>query len=207
MHALQKITYAQYLMMEEGAELRHEWLDGAVFAMASGTLDHATLISNVLLALGLALRGGPCRVFTGDARVRVRATGLATYPDASVICGPRETHPEDPQALTNPRLLVEVLSPSTEVYDRTEKLDHYRQIEALEDVLLVDHRCVRAERWTRAGRGWTVVVHGPGERLSLGGRSPDHGPVELDVDAIYAGVDLPPAARATAVSRSSAPTA
>src|SRR5439155_18899105 len=100
----------------------HEFLDGVVWPMAGGSPDHAGIAANVARLLGNQLAGQPCRVFTSDLRVRVKATGLGTYPDVTVICGQLEFDPEDPKrhTVTNPRMIVEVLSPSTEEYDRGE---------------------------------------------------------------------------------------
>jgi Uma2 family endonuclease len=104
-------------------------------------------------------------VFSSDLRVRVRATGLATYPDVTVICGQLELDPEDPKGhtATNPVLVVEVLSPSTEAYDRGEKLEHYRQIPSLQEVVLVHHESRHVEVWRRAGGGWTPTAYDQGE--------------------------------------------
>jgi Uma2 family endonuclease len=109
--------------------------------MSGGTPEHAGVTATIGRLLGNALEGRPCRVFSPDLRVRVRATGLGTYPDVTVICGSIQFDPEDPKQRTalNPVVLVEVLSPSTEDYDRGEKLGQYKQIESLREVVLVAH--------------------------------------------------------------------
>src|SRR5690606_31274388 len=121
--------------------IKHEFLDGLVWAMAGGSPEHAAIAANIVALLVNQLAGRRCRVFSSDLRVRVKATGLATYPDVTVVCEQLELDPDDPKGhtVTNPKLLVEVLSPSTAEYDRGEKLDHYRQIESLEVILLVAH--------------------------------------------------------------------
>src|SRR5262249_22981569 len=128
--ARQLFTFEDYLQLEEYAKIKHEFLDGHVWAMAGGTPDHAAIATNISTLLSVHLRDKPCRVYSSDLRVRVRTTGLGTYPDVTVICGRFEADPGDPKGNTaiNPRVIVEVLSPSTEEYDRSEKLDHYKQI-------------------------------------------------------------------------------
>ena len=114
------------------------------------------------------LRGGPCRVFSSDLRVRVLATGLATYPDVTVVCGALELDPANRDTAVNPRVVVEVLSTSTEKYDRGVKLQHYRQIPALAAVVLVWQRERRIEVWEREADGtWAARASGPGETASI----------------------------------------
>ena len=101
------VSYAEYLSAEEKSATKHEWLDGKVYdldaqAMAGGTPDHAGLAAAVTTLLGIQLRGKPCRVFSSDLRIRVRATGLSTYADVTVVCGKLEVDPEDANAVTNP---------------------------------------------------------------------------------------------------------
>ena len=154
--ARQRISFEEYVRLESMSPIRHEWLDLAVWAMAGGTPDHAAIAVNVSTQLSTQLRGRPCRVFGSDLRVRVRSTGLATYPDVTVICGRVQLDPHDEGRTTavNPRLLVEVLSPSTEAYDRGEKLEHYKKIPGLEEIVLVAHDARRVEVWRRTKGGW-----------------------------------------------------
>ena len=116
------MTYAEYLAAEAVAEARHEFLNGEVREMAGGTIEHGALALAVAGELRAALRGKPCRAFSSDVRVRIPETDLATYPDLSIVCGQLETAPDDKDAITNPIVLVEVLSDSTEAYDRGAKL-------------------------------------------------------------------------------------
>lgn len=120
----QRFTFDEYLLLEDDAEVKHEFLDGEVWAMAGGPPEHAAIIGNVTTLLNVQLRGQRCRVHSTELRVRVKATGLATYPDVTVICGRLERDPDDRSGHTaiNPRAIVEVLSLSTEGYDRGEKL-------------------------------------------------------------------------------------
>ena len=176
-------AYRDYLSVEEGSQVRHEFLDGEIYAMAGGSPEHAALAMNVGSALVVQLRDRPCRVMSSDLRVRVLATGLATYPDVTVVCGPLQRDPEDRVAAVNPIVVVEVLSDSTEEYDRGDKLDHYRRIPSLRECLLVSHRRRLLEVERRESDGsWTRHQAGPGERLRLESIGCD-----LDVDDLYRG--------------------
>lgn len=112
------MTYPEYLVAEAASDLRHEYLQGEVWAMAGGTPERGALAAAVSGELRAALRGQPCRVYSSDVRVRVSETGLSTYPDVTVVCGNLVTAAEDPHAVTNPIVIVEVLSDTTEGYDR-----------------------------------------------------------------------------------------
>jgi Uma2 family endonuclease len=163
--ARQAYTFAQYVELDAESPVKHEFLQGNVWAMAGGSPEHAGITANVAALLANQLRGRPCRVFSSDLRVRVQATGLGTYPDLTVVCGKLEMDPEDPrgQTVTNPRVVVEVLSPSTEAYDRGEKLAHYKRIESLEDVVLVAQERQQVEVWHRGADGWSLAVVQEGE--------------------------------------------
>jgi len=166
--ALAHLTYAEYLALESGADLRHEFVSGEVYAMAGGTPEHGAVTAALARDLGEALRGRPCRVYSSDVRVRVRETGLATYPDLSVVCGRLETDAEDPDAILNPALLAEVLSPSTEAWDRGGKAAHYRRIPSLQELLLVSPAERRVELLRRSAGGiWELHEARPGDRLTL----------------------------------------
>ncbi len=162
------MTYAEYLAFEEQSDDKHEFLDGELFAMSGGTPDHGALAVAISAALSGALRGRPCRVHSSDVRVRVQATGLAAYPDVSVVCGKLETDAEDPHAITNPVLLVEVLSDSTEARDRGEKAAHYRHLPSLREYVLVSQRQRRVEVYRRnEARRWELFEYGEGETAEL----------------------------------------
>src|SRR5450432_4554279 len=122
--AARQYSYREYLDLEASSDLRREFCNGTVYAMSGGSPEHSGLASNVIQILGGQLSGKPCRVFTSDLRIRVLETGLATYPDVSVFCGTLELDPEDSHTATNPVLIIEVLSPTTERYDRDEKFAH-----------------------------------------------------------------------------------
>jgi len=184
-----RMTYAEYLAAEATSGVRHEFLNGEVWAMAGGTPEHAALAAALIGELGAALRGKPCRVYTSDLRVRVLATGLSTYPDVSVVCGSLETVAEDPDAITNPVLLAEVLSDTTEAYDRGAKAAHYRRLPSLQEYVLVSQAepLVEVYRRTEAGR-WELLEGRPGDRIELRSLG-----ISLDVAAIYANPLAPPA--------------
>ncbi|MDI3286948.1 Uma2 family endonuclease [Polyangium sp. 15x6] len=177
-----KVTIAEYLALEEASETKHEYLDGQIYDMSGGTPDHGLLAANVILELGAQLRERPCRVHTSDVRVRVQATDLLTYPDVSVVCGKLLRDADDPNAIVNPIVLVEVLSKSTEGYDRVEKFAHYRQIASLREYVLVSYRTKRIEVYRRAQEGAWILheAHsGSIDLVSIG--------CSLSVDAVYRG--------------------
>jgi Uma2 family endonuclease len=159
-------TYAEYLALEEESSVRHEFLGGEIYAMAGGSPDHAGLAAALIRSLGTGLPPG-CRAFTSDLRVRIAATGLSTYPDVAVVCGRTERAPDDPLAVTNPVLLVEVTSPSTEEYDRGEKLRHYKSLPSLREVLIVSHRSPELTLHRREGAQWATVVAGAAAFVEL----------------------------------------
>ncbi len=160
-------TYREYLALEDESAVRHEYLDGEIYAMAGGTPDHAALAAAVSGLLRPVLPRG-CRTFSADLRIRIAATGLSTYPDVSVVCGRTQRADEDPMAVTNPVLLVEVTSPSTEDYDRGEKLRHYKLIPSVREILIVSHRGPRITVHRRiAGDEWAVQELTRGEFVEL----------------------------------------
>jgi Uma2 family endonuclease len=163
-----RYTLDDYLAVEEMSRVRHEYLNGEIFAMAGGTPEHAALSAAAVTLLGGKLRGGPCRPYSGDLRIRVRATGLATYPDAAVICGEPVRDADSPTHVVNPAVIVEVLSPSTEDYDRGEKREHYQRIDSLKEYVLVSQDRRRVEVWLREAAGnWRPRIHEAGDRVEL----------------------------------------
>lgn len=173
-------TYDEYLALDEASNVKLEYFGGDIYAMAGGTPEHAALCLQVGSSLNVQLEGRPCRVYGSDLRIRVLATGLATYPDASVVCGPLERDPEGKNTVLNPTLVVEVLSPSTADDDRGEKREHYQQITGLREIVLVAHDERRIEVHRRESTGWSRHQAGPGEAVLLESIS-----CRLDVDALY----------------------
>jgi Uma2 family endonuclease len=186
-----RTTYAEYVAAEAVAAVKHEYLRGEVRAMTGGSPEHSALAARIIALLDLALTGRSCRVFGSDARVRVQATDLTTYPDASVVCGHLEVDPVDPHAIVNPVLLVEVLSESTEAYDRGDKAAHYRRIASVREYLLVSQSEPRLELFRRGASGlWELHEAGPSETLTLASLD-----VTLATDQVYRNpLAAPPAA-------------
>jgi Uma2 family endonuclease len=188
--ARQRFTFDEYLLLEESSEVKHEFLDGEVWAMAGGSPEHAAIIGNVTTLLNLQLRGQRCRVHSTELRVRVKATGLGTYPDVTVICGRLECDPDDRTGHTaiNPRAIVEVLSPSTENYDRGEKLSHYQTIPSLEEIVLVAHDRPEIEVVRREADGtWSRHVAGVGQSARLASIACDLSVAEVYRDPLAGG--------------------
>ncbi len=164
-------TEEEYLSFEDESPTKHEFLDGRVYAMAGAPERHNVICAHAIIALGNLLRGGSCRIFTSDQRIHVVGKRFYTYPDGGIVCGKSEYHPKggNNMVLMNPSLLFEVLSPSTEEYDRGEKLFLYRQIESLKDVLLIDPETRTVEHYRRVARGWKSVTRKRGALEVLGG--------------------------------------
>ncbi len=137
--AVTGMTIAEYLAFEETSEVPHEFHDGEIVAMSGGTYDHARVATNLTGSLHAKLKGSPCEVLDSHMRVATQQAPRFVYPDASILCGPPEFHPEDPKRTTiiNPRVIFEVLSDSTEGYDRGEKFNRYRLIPTLEEYILL----------------------------------------------------------------------
>ena len=163
-----RYTFAEYLDLESFSNTKHEFLEGEIYAMAAGTPAHAALSASCSAALLNHLRGGPCRVYSSDLRVRVRETGLTTYPDVTVVCGEIQPDPENPSTVTNPRLVIEVLSDSTIDYDRGKKLSHYQRIPSLHAIVLVWQRERRIELHQRTATDtWDYTDARAGDRFSV----------------------------------------
>lgn len=149
-----RYTYEEYLLLERDAGAKHEFDAGQILAMAGGPLRHNALASRVTAALESARRP-ECIAFQSDQRIRILATGRATYADASMVCGPIERDPADATqaTITNPTLVVEVLSPSTEQHDRGEKWRHYQLLPSLQEYVLVSQSEPRIEHYRRLESG------------------------------------------------------
>jgi Uma2 family endonuclease len=133
----QFITPEQYLHRERNAEFRSEYLRGEMFAMAGASANHNLIVGNCVQNIGQQLKKKPCRVYPSDLKLRIQATGLYTYPDLSVVCGEPQLESDHGDVLLNPVVLIEVLSDSTEAYDRGKKFEHYRTIPSLKHYVLV----------------------------------------------------------------------
>lgn len=181
---LHRYTYADYVALEESSPTKHEFLDGEIYAMAGGgSEDHSALSAEVLRVLGNAVADRPCRVHTSDLRVYVEASGLATFPDGSVIFGELQQHEPSPRATAlNPTVLVEVTSDSSEEYDLGTKLDAYQKIPSLQDYIVVSHRERRITVHHRDDDGsWRSTVAISGGHVGVKSVA-----ARLEVDTIYA---------------------
>ena len=153
------LTPEEYLEIERQAEIRSEYYQGEMFAMAGGSEAHNILVDNLVVAFRLKLRGGSCRSYSRDMRVQVSATGFYTYPDLVVVCGERKFLDEKRDTLLNPNLIVEVLSPTTEAYDRGRKFSHYRALESLQEYVLVSQDRIQVECFKRQSAGqWLLTA-------------------------------------------------
>jgi Uma2 family endonuclease len=179
--AISTLTYAEYLALEEKSEIKHEYVNGQLVAMSGGTIEHARLAMSFGRALGNALEGRPCVVLSSDARVRVTETNLGAYPDLTVVCRKVETASDDQNGVRNPTVIVEVLSESSEAYDRGAKFAHYRCLESLREYVLVSQTEPRIEVFRREENGtWTffdVVAGGTVTLASIDAR--------ISVDQVY----------------------
>lgn len=178
--AQSRVTYAQYLAIANDSSVKYEFVNGTIVAMAGGSVAHARLISRATSLLDRALDGRPCIVLPSDMRVRIRAADRATYPDLFVVCGSPERDPDDDHAVVNPTVIVEVLSDSSNEFDRTDKFAAYRRLLTLREYVLVSQRERRTEVYRRDGRRWHLDEYGPGERMPLESIS-----VELALDDLY----------------------
>ncbi len=174
------VSFEEYLRIDASSETKHEYIGGFVFAMSGGTPEHARLAMAIGTSLTAQLQGKRCAVFSSDLRVRVRATGLATYPDVTVVCGRLEVDPADAHSATNPSVIIEVTSPSTANYDRETKYAHYRRIESLRAYVLVSQDEHLVEVFSRNDDGtWTLrdVRDGQAHIAAL--------ECSLDIEGIY----------------------
>ncbi len=186
-----RLTPQEYYLFERKAPEKHEYFAGEVFAMAGSSTNHSKVGSNVLIELGVRLKGKRCSPYNSDQRIKVKSSGLRTYPDVSVFCGKMEYDEEDDQrhTATNPTVLFEVLSPSTEGYDRGTKAEHYRRIESLQAYALLGQDDAHVELYERQADGsWRLTeARGLDESLRLSVLD-----LELKLADIYDGVELNP---------------
>ena len=180
---LNEMTFEEYLAFEEASDEKHEWVNGYVFAMAGGTPRHARLSARAIVLLEGLLGPHGCGAYSSDLRVTITETTRRTYPDVTVVCGPLAKDPADRNAITNPTLIVEVLSDSTEASDRGEKWRHYRTLPSLQSYVLINTREPLVEVFTRTGTSWSLSDAGRGQFAALGLHD-----AKLSVDALYEGV-------------------
>lgn len=168
--ARQSISAEEYLTLERQAETKSEYINGEIYAMAGASREHNLIALNLGSELRSLLRGRRCETYLNDMRVRVSATGLYTYPDVVVVCGRPRFEDGQADTLLNPTILVEVLSPSTEAYDRGAKFAHYRYLESLQEYVLVAQDRMQVDHYVRMGEQWLLTAYSrPEEILQLPG--------------------------------------
>ena len=148
-----RITPQEYLELERKAEIRSEYIDGRMFAMSGATREHIKIVANITVELGSQFLDRPCELYPTEMRTKVSQTGLYTYPDIAVVCVEPQFEDAHFDTLLNPQLIIEVLSGSTESYDRGRKFAHYRNIESLREYVLVSQDECRIERFSRQDDG------------------------------------------------------
>jgi Uma2 family endonuclease len=157
--ATARLTLPEYLEFERAANTRHEFFDGQIYAMSCASRQHNRICLNLIQSLGRTLRGTGCSHFGMDMRVKVGESGLYTYPDLLIVCGSPEFEDSQQDTLLNPNVIIEVLSASTERYDRGRKFAHYSALQTLEEYVLISQEEPRVEAFLREGRSdWRLTV-------------------------------------------------
>jgi Uma2 family endonuclease len=176
----------EYFVWEERQEVRHEYIDGDVYAMSGGTINHSLIASNFNRLLGNHLSGSGCRTLNSDARVKINLSERFVYPDVSVTCDERDR--STPQYITYPCLIIEVLSDSTEAYDRGEKFKKYRRNPNLQEYVLVNSNKIAIDLYSRDEDGkWYIINYEAGEPIELKSIS-----LTLPIELIYENVTFEP---------------
>lgn len=183
-----RYTVEEYCALELTSDVKHEYYNGEVFAMTGGSSTHSLISVNIASLLNAAFRQRDCRVYNGDMRV-LCPSGLRTYPDASVVCGPGEFTGDQEYELLNPLLIVEVLSPTTEAYDQGVKLRHYRMIESLKEYVLITQERPAVHQYTKDDAGNWISRIAESLDQSIDFPSLD---ISVPMAEIYAKVDFPP---------------
>lgn len=184
-----RYTPEEYLALERAAGYKSQYYRGEIFAMAGASEPHNRILTNLIVAIHGALRGRDCVIYPSDMRVKC-PTGLMTYPDVSIVCGQREFDDEHRDTLLNPMVIVEILSPSTEAYDRGKKFRHYRNILSLREYVLIaqDQVCVEKFLLPKDGGPWTWTAQTELENILAFGSCE----ATVRIADIYAGVEFPP---------------
>src|SRR5919108_290049 len=179
-------TPEEYLALERAARHKSEYVNGRIYALAGASRAHNLIAGNVFAELRAQLRGRPCEAYINDMRVKVSQTGLYTYPDVAALCGEPQFEDAHLDTLLNPTVIVEVLSESTEGYDRGEKFAHYRRLESLREYVLIAQDKVRIERYVRDGERWVLTeIDSLDDTLALASIG-----CELRLREVYERVDL-----------------
>jgi Uma2 family endonuclease len=182
------LTSAEYLEIERRAETKSEYIDGRMYAMSGASEPHNVIAVNLTRELSLQMRGRPCRVYAADMRVKVSPTGAYMYPDVVAVCGERKLEDKHLDTLLNPTIIFEVLSDSTAAYDRDEKFFHYRQLDSLQEFVLVSQKRMMVEHYIRDRNEWRFSeITAPEARVAF----PSIG-CDIAVADIYENVDFRP---------------
>ncbi|OQY56297.1 MAG: hypothetical protein B6245_18550 [Desulfobacteraceae bacterium 4572_88] len=144
-----RITPEEYLASERESEIKNEYVDGEIFAMAGASRDHNKISTNIVRALGNQLLEKPCSIFSSDMKVKIREIRKYTYPDIVIVCGNEEYDDENNDILLNPTVIIEILSDSTEAYDRGDKFSHYQLISTFSEYILASQYLCKAEKFSR----------------------------------------------------------
>src|SRR6185369_10474366 len=182
-------TPDEYLALERSCETKHEYYNGEIFAMGGASRYHVLIVTDSVVALGSQLKEGPCQVYSADLRVKVSPTGLYTYPDVIVLCEEPQFSDEQKDTLVNPALIIEVLSESTEDYDRGRKFEQYRTIDSFVEYLLIAQDRPHVEHHARQADGsWLLYeTNNLADTIQL-----KSVPCVLRMADIYAKVNFPP---------------
>jgi Uma2 family endonuclease len=180
------MSVEEYLAFDRSAQDKHELWDGEVFAMSGASLSHNRIVRNLLRHLGNALEGMTCEVLPSDMRVRIKAGSRYVYPDLTIVCGPPQLEGSGADMLVNPNLVIEVLSASTEAFDRGEKFAGYRSLPSIREVVLVSQDVPRVECYTRQlDDSWILREYAGHASVQLGPLAEG-----LPLAKIYEGVEL-----------------
>ena len=182
------LTPQEYLAFERQAEQKHEFLNGEIFAMVGASENHNLIVMNTGAELHRQLKKSPCKIYSNDMRVKVDPSGLYTYPDLVVVCETPRFEDAKRDTLLNPKLIIEVLSDSTEAYDRGGKFEYYRQLESLAEYLLINQYKPHVERFVRQSgdASWLLTeAHGLEAKMSLSAID-----CELSFAEVYAKIEF-----------------
>ncbi len=184
-----RFTAQEYLALERKSATRNEYYNGEIFAIAGASREHNLIAGNVNAEIRNQILDRPCESYPSDMRVYIEATGLYTYPDVTVVCGEPRFQGSEVDTLLNPTVIIEVLSPTTEAYDRGVKFRHYRRIGSLREFVLVSQDRMMVERYTRQGNDWVLSDMTDAEQIlkleSIG--------CQIPLGRIYAKVKFPEA--------------
>jgi Uma2 family endonuclease len=163
---LPRFTPEEYLVWEEQQEFRYEYLGGEIYAMTGGSVNHGQIAANLIAVLVLHLRGSSCRVLTSDVKVETQKSHEFVYPDVSVTCDDRDLAAT--KFISHPCLIVEVLSPSTEAYDRGGKFKLYQQSTSFRDYVLVNSNKIEVDLYRKDDlHRWEIISYGLGDLIEL----------------------------------------